>query len=351
MFQALYQVRLKDVSGNMQAIFTQDNLLGLRLVRRVNWPSTHEIILPGTDPRCDMFEIDGRVEVWRKLPDTEWALEYEGFHRDAEWRQDADGAETFTSRGTSYLSILARRVIAEYSGTERSKKSGPAETVAKAFVTEQIVSPTIAERAIPGFTVESDGGRGNTITIQRSYRNLLEVLQEIARIGGGDFDVVFTDTGWEFRWYDGQRGTDRRGQIIFSTSFGNMIEPRLTLASPSVTAVLVAGGGEGTSRMWMWRPATPPSGLSRVEIVRDARDTEDQSVLIARGDAELEDARGKGILEFKVLQTHGAQYGRDYFLGDLVTAVYRGVIYELKIVEVDIELGAPDEITVRFEEI
>lgn len=354
MAQTSYQVRLKSKAGALLAVFTQDNLLSLRITRRVNDVATHELSIDASlDDRVDLFAVDGQVEVWRRPAGGDWYLEYEGFHRDAEWSQDADGKEVFVSRGVGYQDLLRRRIIAEYAGSSGAQKSGAAETVAKAFVTEQIVSPTISGRAISNFTVQTDGGSGNTIYITRPYRNLLEVLQEIAAIGGGDFDVVGTGAAaWQFRWYNGQRGVDRRASIVFATGYGNMLYPVLKEHAARANVVLVMGQGEGSDRTWVWRPGSgAPTGLDRIEIARDARDTDDTSTLQARGDAELEAVAAKDELNFQVLQTAGAQYGVDYGLGDLVSARYRSTGYDLKIVEVELHMGAPDQIKLRFENV
>lgn len=349
--QASYQVRVKSKTGALLAVLTQENLLSLHITRRVNDIATHELTIDATaDTRCDLFEVDGQVEVWRRPPGHDWYMEYEGFHRDSRWEQDADGLETFTSLGVGYQDLLRRRIIAAYSGAAGSSKSGSAETVAKAFVTEQLVSPTIAERAISGFTVEADGGGGEDIALQRAYRNLLEVLQEIAAIGGGDFDVIGTGAAeWEFRWYDGQRGADRRSSIVFATDYGNMLMPSLKEQAARANTVLVLGQGEGSDRTWVWRPsAAAVGGLDRVEIARDARDTNDANILRDRGDAELWMERALDELTFVVAQVAGVQYGVDYGLGDLVSARYRSTDYDLKIIEVSLTLGAPDQVEVKF---
>jgi len=348
--QAAYQVRLKNKAGALVAVFTQDNLLSLRLTRRVNDVAIHELTLNADDSRVSLFVVDGQLEVWRRPAGHDWQLEYEGFHRNAEWQQDSDGRETFVSQGVGYQDLLRRRIIAAYAGSSEADKSGKAEAVAKAYVGEQIVSPAIGERAISGFTVQADGGSGNTVAVARAYRNLLEVLQEIAVIGGGDFDVIGTGAAeWEFRWYDGQRGADRRAQIVFATDYGNMLTPALKEQAARANTVLVLGQGEGSDRTWVWRPsATDVEGLDRLEVARDARDTDDTDILEDRGDAELYEGRTLDELSFAVVQVAGVQYGVDYGLGDLVSARYRSTDYDLKIVEVDLRLGAPDQIEVKF---
>jgi hypothetical protein len=354
MAQATYQLRLKSKAGAQLAVFTQSNLLSLRVQRKINDVATHELSIDATaDTRCTLFEVDGQVELWRRPAGGAWYLEYEGFHRTAHWTQDADGREVFTSSGVGYADLLRRRIIAEAARSAGATKSGAAETVAKAFVDEQIVNPTITDRRIAGVTVQADGGKGNSISIARAYRNLLEVIQEIARVGGGDFDVVGTgDAAWEFRWYDSQRGADRRASVTFATGYGNMLAPELSIEPATANVVLVMGQGQAEERAWEWRPPTnAPTGQDRIEVARDGRDTDSAATLRARGDATLAELAAVDRLRFEVLQTAGAQYGVDYRLGDLVSARYRTMNYDLKIIGVSLTMGAPDRITLEFENV
>ena len=114
MAQATYQLRLKSKAGAQLAVFTQSNLLSLRVQRKINDVATHELSIDATaDTRCTLFEVDGQVELWRRPAGGAWYLEYEGFHRTAHWTQDADGREVFTSSGVGYADLLRRRIIAE----------------------------------------------------------------------------------------------------------------------------------------------------------------------------------------------------------------------------------------------
>lgn len=352
MAQPAWQVILKNKAGSRVALFSDQEILSLGIHKRVNKVGTYEFTIDATvDDRCDLFAVDGQVEIMRRIPGYDWYTEFEGFHRTAIFTTDTQGRQTFSSSGVDYKDLLARRIIAEYTGSSGGAKSGAAETVAKAFVTEQIGSSAPAADQVSGFTVEADGADGNSIAIARAYRNLLEVCQEIAAIGGGDFDVVGNgDAQWQFKWYDGQLGTDRRSTIVFATGFGNMLSPRLVQYPATSNYVLVAGQGEGTDRTWVTRPASgAPTGIDRRTVFRDARDTSDTSTQQARGDAELDAGKAVNELTFSVIQTERYQYGQHYYLGDLVTARYRNTSYDLKIVGVHIMIGNPDQIMLEFQ--
>ena len=157
MAQSAYQVRLKAKDGSLAAVFTHENLRELTVTRSVNGVATHSVTIDATrDGRCDLFAVDGQVEVWRRPPGQAWYLEYEGFHRDATWAMDADGRELFTSAGVGYQDLLARRAIAAYAGSAGAAKAGAAESVVKAFVVEQAgASAPAADRTDPSASSRS----------------------------------------------------------------------------------------------------------------------------------------------------------------------------------------------------
>lgn len=352
--QASWQVILKEKDGTRVALFTDQEMLSLHIRQRVNEVSTYDLSIDATvDERCDLFEVDGQLEFWRRIPGYDWYKEFEAFHRTPRFSMDTRGKEVFVSSGVGYNDLLARRIVAAYAGSAGAAKSDVAETVIKEYVDEAMGSSAGADDQVSGFSVEADGAGGNSVAIARPYRNVLEVCQEIARTGGGDFAVVGTgDAQWEFRWYDGQLGTDRRSTIVFATGFGNMQNPTLTRRPARGNYVLVAGQGEGAARDWTWRPASgAPTGIDRRTVFRDARDTSDSSTYQARGDAELDTLRAVDELTFSVIQTERYQYGQHYSLGDLVTGRYRSTDYDLKIVTADVTLGKPDVITLEFQDV
>jgi hypothetical protein len=345
-----YQIKLALADGSPAHRFTREQIDRLTYTRTVNGVASHELAIDITlTDRSDLFEEDGQIEVWRKPAGGSWYLDYEGFHRGGgRYEVGKDGERLFTSTGVGYVDLLARRRVAAYAGSSETAKSGAAETVLKAFVLEQAGASAAADRRITQLSIEADGADGETVSIQRSYRGLLEVCQEIAAIGGGDFDVVGTGANtYELRWYAGQRGTDRRTTVVFSTEYGNMGSPKLARKPAVGNAVLVAGQGEGDARTWVWRPALLPTGMNRREVYRDARDSDTTAVLQARGDEELRSLRAVDELTFEVLQTPASVYGTHYGWGDLVTAQFLGLSLELQITSVTVTVQGDDE-TIRL---
>lgn len=345
-----WQVVLRDQSGKVVATF--DQWLEFAIERVVNDMGSYGLHLDGDDARVALFNDDGQLEFWWTDPENSiaWRKEFEAFHEDFDRYTDAGGTRHFISMGRGYNCLLDRTVNDSKAGSAGSSKSGPAETVIKAYVNEQ-AGPGAGARARYGLAIDPDLATGNVISLQRSYRNLLEVCQDVARIGGGDFQIVGTHASqagpasFQFRWYLGQLGTDRRGSIIFSEGFGNMQEPRLQVRRSHVrNAALVAAYGEGVARYTTWRTDPVSIALSpwaRREVLVDAREVTDgrTDAVDDKGDTALAENRMTVGFDFRVVQSPGCLYGRDYFLGDLVTARYMGVDYDRKVQRVSIQSG------------
>ncbi len=361
-----YHVWLKNVAGSRVAVL--DDWVSLTYTRRVNSPGQYTLTINGDDPKVDLFELDGQVEVWRAdlANGIDWYRDFEGLHRQEIREYLARGEHRYTSQGRGYLDLLARRIIYAAAGSAGADKTGAAETVAKAFVDEQAGAGAAVARQTTGLTVQADGATGNTVTMKRAYRNLLEVLQEIALVGGGDFDLVGTGGAtFEFRWYNGQLGSDRTvgnigglAPVIFSLAHGNMAQPRYTLDRlDEVNAVYVGGQGEGATRTVEPRVdavAMAASTWNRREAFRDARNEDAVGGLQSKGDAYLAEQQARQSLTFDVLQVPACLYGKHYFLGDLVTARFGTVEVDKKVIQVTVNVatgGQRESITVELADV
>jgi hypothetical protein len=207
--------------------------------------------------------------------------------------------------------------------------SDPAETIMKTLVSYNAGSAAttghgrIRTGTITGISTAADGADGTVTDWYCAYDNLLETLQKLARIAGGDFDLVKTGAqAWEFEFYTTRLGTDRSATVIFSLEYDNMSNPRfVTQRLSEATVALVGGQGEGSLRQVVTRTGANYAAGNDIEIFVDARDAGSTAGLNAKGDTVLEERRAYDQFDFDVLQTAVSLYGKHYFLGDLVTAV------------------------------
>ncbi|MBX6770892.1 MAG: hypothetical protein IRY83_04150 [Chloroflexi bacterium] len=344
---AEYRLDLHTAAGVKVAEIT--DFLMLSYSRRVNAPGLLTVTLRGDHPALTSLELDGQAIVYRRNPTMglgTWTADFWGLWRYQERRYtDHDTVEL---RFPGILSLLARRIVAWAAGTTNrsSFQNVKAETVMKTLVSYNAganattANGRIRNGAITGLTVETDQARGNTISRDCAYRNLLEVLQELAPIAGGDFDLVKTGTqAWEFRWYTGQRGTDRTATLLFALERGNMAEPRFAHDRLDERTVAIVGGqGEGVDRAVVVRTGADYAATNDIEVFVDARSESTTDGLDAKGDAKLFDVRARPTFKFSILQTPACYYGVHYFLGDLVTARYRDIQTTQKIVGVSVSL-------------
>lgn len=247
-------------------------------------------------------------------------------------------------------SILGQRIVAYKSGTANisSFVNVRAETILKTIfnyncnVQATTANGRFQNGTITGFTTTASAGTGNLMSVDVSYMRLLEAMQRVAEDGGGDFALLYTPPAtWTFTWYLGQLGTDRTTTVRISVPLGTAAE--LVTDDDKIenaTSIIVGGTGEGAARL-VATTASPPTGLNLREAFLDARNQKKSTstALVDLGQAELLRQKRRGLrYTATILQTAGLSYGRNYFLGDLVTVQDGTTLITQKVNGVDIDL-------------
>lgn len=361
---ARYLVRLKNQQGKYVAIF--DQWLTLNFTHRANEVGICRFEFDGNDERKRLFQIDGQLEIWRRdiSANLEWYIEWEGFVRTFDDKREENGEARYIVYASSYLDLISRRQIGYYANVAQTSKAGPAESVIKQFVREnagaQAVSPPRLRNGVfPNFTVQADFAQGPFWTGNRAWKPLLDTIRDIGNERGIDFDVIGRgDAKFEFLTYLGQRGVDRSMNgydpetgrnaagnlpVIFSLRMGNMNQPEVIFKhTDEVNAVFVLGQGQNEERNVVVREN--PTGIATspwndVELTRSTQETF-LPALQAIGDQVLNQFQAEQTFAFQVLDLQNRVYGRDFHWGDLVSAEYNNVMYNKKIVGVDITVSA-----------
>lgn len=329
---AEYRVRIYTRTGTL--VYELVDYTALAYTREVNAPGMAVVTLPG-EHAAAAVDLDYQLEVWRRNQtySLDWYRDFSGLVRDVERRAGDDGTRTATLYAPGDLSLLGRAIVAYPAGTANRNKftAAKAETILKTLVTRNATSAgTTADGRVrnvdlTGITVQADGAGGNTLDVACAWQNLLEACQDVAAVAGGDFDLIKTAAAaWEFRWYAGQRGTDRSATVVFSLLRGNMANPvllRNTLAEQTVA--IVGGQGEESARSIVVRTGANYSApYNATEMFVDARSLTTTAGLEAAGDRALWEAQARYTLEFDVVQTPATLYGVHYGLGDLVAASF-----------------------------
>jgi hypothetical protein len=214
MAETLYRLDVYNTAGVLQKVVTDFTFLSY--TKSVNQPGLLRFGLKGDHPLLSSLADKWQFEVYRKPAGQAWARDFAAIYRQPEW--------TFTDKKNAILlcpgllSLLSWRIVNWPASTaNRTKFSAVAgETVMKTLVNYNAAASATTGNgrkrngAITGLTVAADTAAGSTVSWYCAQANLLETLQDLAHIAGGDFDLVKTSaTAWQFRWYTGQLGTDR----------------------------------------------------------------------------------------------------------------------------------------------
>lgn len=347
-----YEVYVYDRTGALRRRVS--DFRRLQYIVEVNAPGVAVLDVRGDHPVIADLEADGAVEVRRRdlAAGPAWYADFRGLFVDEERFADNDGHSVFRAVCPGKLDLLAREIVAWKAGTADRNvfDAKPAEYIAKRLVeynatdAATVANGRVYTTDLARITVAGSEVQGATLTVACAWRNLLEVLQEVARLGGGDFDLVSTGPlSWEWQWFAGQRGVDRSATVRFALQYNNMAQPALKRGRLSEKTRVVAGGqGEQDARTVVVRTgANYDAGCNSKTVFHNASQYSTTAGLAYAGDVRLDELRARAELSFGVLQVPSTRYGLHYQVGDLVTGYYQGVTAVKKISKATVTV-APD---------
>lgn len=360
-----YEVRIADPFGVPLAVVRNfvDNPDGggsaLDYALSVGGVGVLSLTLPATFD-ASLLRLDGRIGVWRGVGGRAPALDGQAVFLIRRWDYTA---ETTTVTAYHATSLLQRRIVAYYAGTAYSAKAAAAaDNQIKAFVRENLGASISAANRIGAETqadlsaylaVQADLGDGASLAAQDAYANLYDLVRDLADTSTEDGTyltaeiVAPTESTLELRTYTGLRGVDHRAgtgnPVILSPEAGSLANARFTIdRSQEATVVIAAGSGEGTARTTATAIDTLRMGdspLNRIEVFGDYTNIADAGALAAKADALLRQGRPQIEFAADVVETDGATRGVHYDLGDLVTALFRGQLYDCRLDVIGVTVG------------
>jgi hypothetical protein len=346
---AEYQILTYDTAGNRTNVIT--DYLWLQYKKAVNEPGLLQFRLTGTHGAISTMVDKGVVEVLRRNPDVGlgWYTDFTAIYRGQSDNQNELRVWEAAVPGITHM--LSWNLIAWYANTVNRSvfASVAAETIMKTLVNYNVGANATAAngRYVDGvdgssrlcgmytITVQADGGTGATMTIGCAWDKLLDTLQSLyARGSGGDFDLIKTGpTTFDFRWYAGQRGTDKSATVLLSLTRGNMADIKYDYNRiDEATVAIVGGQGQDTSRIIAVRNGADYSATNRIETFVNGSSYASAGALNAIGDGALYTKRARQKFTFGVMQSYNAYYGLHYNVGDLVSASTRGTTVTQKVV-------------------
>lgn len=349
----IYTVMIRTSAGTLQAV-SQD-YLDLAISRTVNAPDMAALVYDSNSMNIQYLVQGALIEVYRE--DTEAGIasaqEFAGYIRRV--TRTVNDKTTYEITAVGMLGLLGNRIVAWKAGrVNRSKFTNqPAETIVRNLILYNLGnSATVANGRIlegsmnPTIVMASSAGTGTVMNVSFAYQNLLEAVQKVCDDGGGDISMVYNPTtNWvDTAWKLGQLGTDRTATVKLSVPLGTIGE--LVVDDDRIedfTATIVGGQGEGKARRVATRPATLPTFSSLREYFVDARNLKKGTLARLRqlGTITLNrQARKRKTYTATLLQNAALRYGRDYFLGDLVTILDDTTAITQKVNGVDLTFNA-----------
>ena len=246
---------------------------------------------------------------------------------------NVEEGDHFTISGRSIEAYLGRRIVWK----QTDLNDVYLQTAVQRLLNENVISPSVAGRAIPGVSFQASTDPKITelkLTAQYTGDNLLDVITAICESNKIGFKMIPNDSNqFIFSLYvgtDRSYDQDTNTFVIFSPNFDNIINTNYyesDLHYKNVT--LVSGEGEGDDRLtYVVGDAT---GLERRELWTDARDIsrkdeESQEIPLEeynemrkqRGKEQLEENKKEKTFDGKVDPEQTFRYGEDFFIGDIV---------------------------------
>lgn len=315
------------LNKNLEAIALIDQFNSLIWADRYSAYGDFEICTAINAANIAAFQDD--FYLWS--PESEHTM----FIEKREIESDIENGNKLLVTGRSLESMLLRRII-----WTRTILTGNLQEGVKKLLDENVISPTDANRKIKNFVfIESADPAITELTVEAQYygENLYDAIKALCDTYNIGFKIFLTDDGlFEFSLYAGvDRTYDQLENpfVVFSPKFENIINSNYLESKMNLkTVTLVAGEGEDSDRktITVEIESGGGSGLDRREMYTDARyvqsKTSDGTLTSDEYNAQLtqkgnEDLAGNGYtkaFEGQVETTRIFQYGKDFFMGDIV---------------------------------
>lgn len=267
---------------------------------------------------------------------------------------EPEDGRMIVAAGRYVKSILDRRIIYKRSGysVNPTVLSGNVENAARKLVNENAISCAFdSGRNMPELVLGASAGTahvivdetGATAQKQVTHDNLLDYTDSLLEeYGMGALCVLNDSLKFAYTVFEGSdRSIDNKAgkpPVIFSQDFDNLLSTEYSRNETELkNTALIGGEGEGTARFCSILKDSAVTGLARREIFVDAsrhskkyKDENDveKTLTDAEYDAQLKTLGMQKVAEMQIVETFDGEidltnssfvYGRDFFLGDIVT--------------------------------
>jgi len=319
------------------------------------------IVAPYSDALwTEMMKGDFSIEVdWRGMFKFGGKCEQPGYQDSIPGAGSSSGeaGPYITMSGGDYLALIANRIAypdnttawASMNKTSTSSfVSVRLESALKGYVYVNGGANSLANRIMPYLDIATDLARGNLISYSVKFSpnvslNLLDLLRLLIIQGSGPTGMGITIQRSGNRLvFDVYIPRDLTKKAWFSKQLGNLTAVQLYLTDPTCTNALVNGGGA----LMVEKVAASRTVWNVAEQYSDQTSETDANNLNASAQQTLL-AGGYGpLLNASVTDLPFLTFGRDYFLGDIVTIeVTPGNAYADVVTSVDLAaIGGQDPV-------
>jgi len=310
------------------------NFTSLTATLRYNAVGSWAIIAPYSDALwTEMMKGDFSIEVdWRGMFKFGGKCEQPGYQDSipGAGSSSSEAGPYITMSGGDYLALIANRIAYPDNTTAwPSISKGAAsvftnvhlESALKGYVYVNGGANSLSNRIMPYLDIATDLSRGNLISYSVKFSpnvslNLLDILRLLIIQGSGPTGMGITVQRSGSRLvFDTYIPRDLTKKAWFSKQLGNLTAVQLYLTDPTCTNALVAGSGTAmvekvAASRTVWNVAEQYLDQTSETDVNNLNASAQQTLL----------AGGFGpLLNATVTDLPFLTFGRDYYLGDLVT--------------------------------
>lgn len=200
------------------------------------------------------------------------------------------------------------------------KATGTAEDIVK-----DVASKNLVTRLGLPVTFGTNLHRGTTPTggVQLRFHPMSDKLLPMADANGIGVTVRQSGAGFLLDVY-----TPTTYPQVLTEASGVITDWSWSQSDPEATRVVSGGQGEGTARVFRYLidDAREAEYNDIIEIFRDARDADSNTVLDARAQETLNDGAPRHGLSLTLAETDTFRYGDTFQVGDIVTANVGGLL-------------------------
>jgi len=342
-------VEVRDRSLDRIGVIPVQDLVGATFVVRYNNVGTWSVTVPYNNRLGEFLRLPGYGivitgpgdQVLISGPTLTAKLEQTQDNTDGTWLIEGSSDDIILSERLAYPTPSTADVTAQTSGYDI--RTGPAETVIKEYIDVNMGPSAPAERTISYLNIEADAARGTTLAATARFNQIQDLIYDLAQVGELGYKVTQQNDTLVFSMY---QPVDRSELVRMDIQNRKLSSSTYSYGTAKVTRAIVAGRGEAENRIFIERSNTDSLNAEvdwnrRIEVFKDARQSEDTDALNTAGDELLVDL-GKTITEMSVTPSDDQTmiYGTDWNLGDRVTVVANQIETTAVVTEVGIQIAA-----------